>query len=490
MTDKLDLHGIVRVALKDGDKLISEETHNFVDVAALRMVLAQSLSLNLCPNTGTPYGFIWVFDNQCWTPYTNASGWIEFNKIPDSITLVLLNLPDETSLDANSKLLPVLTATGEIDYSKVVGYSVGRLVSTNQYEGVLDTTVPKLMVKLGNVAKSYVFDAGIATGQFNWVAIMPGWGTKPWTGIQAFKCLSGYNIRQPDDANKYGWVRPGVTDGVNTLTAEDEILLFFTHNGASRWKYNLTTGAMTQVPPTDFAYNWTCPQIIGQQYCGNQVVVNNYLYVISKQVLYKINITTGGVEAQITIGYSSDELYGLWYDGEYLWTSCYDASSSTRAYVMSINPGTLSQVSKTVNTSYTGWGGLPASWNKTQTCINKIGSIWFVYNMADDCVLACTDLKNVCGSLVGILPGMAFCGFESGGQEYHFYQGTPTNFQIGDETTDGHTTFNAAGYWLSDDSYSNFWSATKLSEVKVKSETTKAFIDYGYEFGLGQTSVT
>lgn len=493
MNEAVKIKGFIRVKLVDSKtgKVLSEKNHNFVNDAMKRVALAQSLSLDLCPNTGSPFGMIHCFNNQVWSPYTGSGSWLSYNKVPDGPALVLLKFDDSLVLDKNSKMLPIFTSTGEIDYTKVIGYSVGRLISTNSKEGVTNTTGATQMVNLGNVAQSFLFDTDIATGEFNWLAIMPSFETHHWHSLQAFKCLSNYNLRQTGDANRFGYVRPGVTDGTNVLTSDNEILLFFTHNGSSKWKYNLVTGEMKAVDPSDFAYNWTNSYIVNNSNCGNQIVVNGYLFAIVGSTLYKINIADGTSVGSRTISYnpaSSENnnkgQYGLWYDGTNILVSCchYSTSYTNRSYVTAINPSTMAQVSKTDNVNYTGWGGLPSSWNVSQTCFNKCDNLYYVQNLEYDATIVCTDITDVCGSMIGIMPQQGTALFKTNNQVYHYYQGSIDSIRIGSESAAGGTAVTFPGFWLSDETYANFWSASKLNEMKVKGASVKAYIDYGYEF--------
>lgn len=491
-SETIKMKGFIRVKLVDSEtgKVISEEKHNFVNNAMKRVALAQSISLDLCPNVGSPFGMINCFNNQVWNPQTSSGGWLNYNKLPDGPALVLLKFDDSVTLDGNSKMLPILTSTGEIDYSKVTGYSVGRLLSTNEREGVTNITGATQMVNLGNVAQSFLFDTDIATGEFNWIAIMPSFETSHWRSLQAFKCISNYNVRQQGDTNQYGYVRPGVTDGSNVLTGDNEILLFFTHKGVSKWKYNLATGELKPVAVSDFAYNWTNSTIVNNGECGNQIVINGYLFAIVGAILYKINIADGSTAGNISIAYgvasgnNTKGQYGLWYDGtNIVVSSCYNSTNFTnRSYVTVINPSTMSQVSRTFNSRYTGWGGLPSSWNPSQTCFNKCGDVYYVHNVAFDATIVCTNIMNVCGSMVGIMPAQGTALFDANNTVYHWSQSALNTMLLGSETSAGELSAQFPGFWISDETYSNFWSAAKLDETKVKGASVKAYIDYGYEF--------
>ena len=490
-SEAIKMKGFIRVKLVDSetDKVISEEKHNFVNNAMKRVALAQSISLDLCPNTGSPFGMVYCFNNQVWNTQADATGWIRYRNIPDGPAIVLLKFDDSVNLDANSKMLPILTSTGEVDYNKVVGYSVGRLLSTNEHEGVTNTTGATQMVNFGNVAQSFLFDTDIATGEFNWLAIMPSFETHPWRSLQAFKCISNYNVRQQGDANQYGYIRPGVTDGSNVLTGDNEILLFFTHKGVNKWKYNLATGELKPVAVSDFAYNWTNSTIVGSNLCGNQIVVNGYLYAIVGTNLYKINIANGSNAGSIAIASdvaskNTQGQYGLWYDGTNIVVSCCsDSSSSTnRSYVTVVNPSTMKQVSKTYNNVFKGWGGLPASWNPSQTCFNKCDDVYYVHNVTFDATIVCTDIMNICQSMIGIMPAQGTALFKANNQVYHWCQSDLVKILLGTETSDDKLSTTFPGFWLSDETYSNFWSAVKLNETKIKGASIKAYIDYGYEF--------
>lgn len=490
-TEAIKMKGFIRVKLVDSEtgNVVSEERHNFVNTAMKRVALAQSISLDLVANTGSPFGMIYCFNNQINIPYITAGAWLNFSKISDSTCLVLLKLDDSVELNMNTKMLPIFTSTGEIDYSKVTGYSVGRVISTNNKEGVINTTSAAQMIKFGNVSESFLFDTDIGTGEFNWLAIMPGFESHPWHSLQSFKCISNYNLRQSGDANQYGYIKPGVTDGSNVLTSENEVLLFFNHNGASKWKYNLVTGEMKAVDVSDLAYSWTSPNIVGSVECGNQIVVNGYLYAISGSNLYKINIVDGSVVSSLSVAYSSAShlksgaQYGLWYDGTSInVSSCYNSTSYTnRSYIVKVNPSTMSKTSTTYNKDFKGWGGLPSTWNVNVVCFNKCGDVYYVYNAEYAATIVCTDIMNVCGSMVGIMQGPGTALFTVNNNVYHWYQSEIPPINI--STEEGSvTSVKYPGFWISDETYSNFWSAAKLDSTKVKGASVKAYIDYGYEF--------
>lgn len=478
-SDAFRPEGHIRLRLTDrAGHVLDDKTHNLIDNAAKRMALAKSLAFALIPNTGSPFGMMATFGADGWDPYNSSGAFATFDTLPDAMQLVLLNMPSGTVINNATKVLPIYDSNGAIDYTKIIGYAGCRAVSSNAKEGIIDTSGAFVMNSFNTAGLSWYFDTDIATGQFNAVAIMPGFESKPMRGLLSFKCLSAYNTRINGDTNSFGFILPGVTDGINVVTGPNEIMLFFTHNTKKRWRYNIVTGEMKAVEPTDFAYTFPITGF-SNQYVWNMLTIGEYVYLISGYTLYRIKISDG---TSTTLSVAYDNLFGkgLWYDGEFLYVSTLtDGSNATRAYVTKINPTTMKSVSSTTNDNYTEWGGLPARWKKSHTCIGKAGSTWLVYNNDENVCIECTDIMNVVGTMTGILPGEAFNSFMCNDKLYHIYQDTTPTVQIGTET--GASSFTPSGVWLADDTASNFWSYALLGETKNKDADTKAYIDYAYQ---------
>lgn len=478
-SDAFRPEGHIRLRLTDrAGHVLDDKTHNLIVNAAKRMALAKSLAFALIPNTGSPFGMMETFGADGWDPYISSGGFATFDTLPNAMQLVLLNMPSSAVINNATKVLPIYDSNGAIDYTKVIGYAGCRAVSSNSREGIIDTSGAFVMNSFDTAGLSWYFDTDIATGQFNAVAIMPGFESKPMRGLLTFKCLSAYNTRITGDTNSFGFILPGVTDGTNVVTGPNEIMLFFTHNTKNRWKYNIVTGEMKAVDPTDFAYTFTVTNF-SSQYVWNMLTIGEYVYLLSGKTLYRIKISDG-TSTSLSVAYDTGFGKGLWYDGEFLYVSSLtDGTTAARAYVMKINPTTMKSVSSTTNDNYTEWGGLPARWTKSHTCIGKAGSTWLVYNNDENVCIECTDISNVLGTMTAILPGEAFNSFMCNEKLYHIYQGTTQTVQIGTET--GASSFTPSGVWLADDTASNFWSYALLSETKNKDADTKAYIDYGYQ---------
>lgn len=493
MRDTFDfLKGIVRVKLVDSEtgKVLSDDTHNFIDNTFKRLMLAKGVSQLLIPNTGSLYGMLYSFEDYETRPKFSSGGSVNMSKIPDSPALVLLNLDDSVTLDANTKFLNILNSQGDVDLGgKVVGYSNGRLTSSvnNIYEGVLDITSPVDMLSLKTVGRSVYFDTGKATGSFNWIAMMPGFEESPFKSLLVFKCITNYNVRNTGDTFGYGYLRPGVTDGSTVITTDQEIMLFFTKDGVNRWKYNIVTGELKGVAPTDPANTFNINKVSSID-IGNQIVYNNSLFVINSKTLYKLNAATGDVEGSIEVAYdytNSKRHFGLFIDnGNIVVSSGYntdDGTSDYKAYVAVVNPSNMSIVSTTQNVLYTGWGGLPTKWGKNRTFYTKANNLYYVYNIEADGVIVCSDISNVCGSIVCLLPSRGMNIIETGSKVYHYSCNELINdFVLGDETQPDIKNMEYYGFWLADETTSNFWSAAKMTETKVKSANTKAYIGYSY----------
>ena len=183
-SDAFRPEGHIRLRLTDrAGHVLDDKTHNLIDNATKRMALAKSLAFALVPNTGSPFGMMATFGADGWDPYNSTGAFATFDTLPDAMQLVLLNMPSSVVINNATKVLPIYDSNGAIDYTKVIGYAGCRAVSSNAKEGVIDTSGAFVMNSFNTAGLSWYFDTDIATGQFNAVAIMPGFESKPMRGL-------------------------------------------------------------------------------------------------------------------------------------------------------------------------------------------------------------------------------------------------------------------------------------------------------------------
>lgn len=499
-TEGIKVKGFYRLRLIDKDNNeVVYENHNFVTNNIKKTILADSLSKMFKMNLGNPYGLTVCLDNSVYTGYTSSGAYLLFNSLRGSNAILLLDLDDSVSMDSTTKYLDIIAKDGSgVDYSKVTGYSTGKPASTNSREGVLqDITSADMMPNQYQITNSYVFDLDKANGSFNWLAIAPAFEYSPYRGIMTFKCISNYNIRGLNNSYKYGYVRPGVSDSLgNVITGPNEILTFEDNGSNSRWIYNLVTGQKRAVEPSELAYSWNANSFNNAE-VGHQLVIGDYVYVIVGSTLYKVRIADGSQVNSVTIGYSGgtdENPFGMYYDGTNIICSSWTSSTTeNRAYVSTVNPDTMSRTIVN-NNVFTGWGNLPAEWIPRQCCFTKLGDYYLVQNIVLDgsapdmkysgAVIVCTDLTNVCGTIVGIMPTRGMNSYVINDAIWtitEIIDGPIVNIRPTDGSSSS-TQYNYSGIYISNFEFSNFWSAAKLDQRYTKTENIKAIIDYGYMF--------
>lgn len=191
------------------------------------------------------------------------------------LTLCLLNLPDSVlqGLQAGSTYLPVFGNTFA-SADNLIGYANGNInPAANGKEGAITYPKADYIASAFTVGKRWKFAEGVATGSFNCIAMIPSAAinSPQGDGFKISKCLEQVNI---NDAN-FGSLSTGfLIPGVPGYTSNNEILLNFSRDGISRWKYNLQTGEMTQVADSDPFF------VVTPAECCDMNVIDGYLYVI------------------------------------------------------------------------------------------------------------------------------------------------------------------------------------------------------------------
>lgn len=191
------------------------------------------------------------------------------------LTLCLLNLPDSAlqGLQAGSTYIPVFGDTFA-SADNLLGYANGNInPAANGKEGALTYPKADYIASAFTVGKRWKFAEGVATGSFNCIAMIPSAAinSPQGDGFKISKCLEQVNI---NDAN-FGSLSTGfLIPGVPGYTSNNEVLLNFSRDGISRWKYNLQTGEMSQVADSDPFF------VVTPGECCDMQVIDGYLYVI------------------------------------------------------------------------------------------------------------------------------------------------------------------------------------------------------------------
>lgn len=196
------------------------------------------------------------------------------------ITNVMLNLDENTlnSLGASTSFINVFDSNMS-KAEKVVGYANNNLVATDDSkEGIIDFCKGEYMVDPYTVCKRWKYAEGVATGTISAIAMMPASCilSNSGDGVKFSKCIDQINTQYTNYLNmSTGFLIPGVPG----YTSNNEILLNFNKDNNARWKYNIGTGEITQVPDTD---NFFIPSI--SYTIVDMQMIDNYLYVLGLDV--------------------------------------------------------------------------------------------------------------------------------------------------------------------------------------------------------------
>lgn len=197
------------------------------------------------------------------------------------------------------------------------------------------------------------------------------------------------------------------------------------------------------------------------------------------------NIETGLFVKFLNVQYLGVGYASMYYDGTNIIVSnAYDdtdAGSYQRGKITVINPTTNTITSTTYNKDYTGWGGIPTSWNKTRMWYTKVNNKYYVSCIGKGTII-CTDIANIGGTVVGVCDLLTATNIVMGNSKVWFIrQGDIEDAAhwIYNESTKVEANYN--GIWISDEDYSNYFSLYKYSSPQTKTDTAYAQIGYGFE---------
>jgi hypothetical protein len=203
-----------------------------------------------------------------------------YSRSDRDITNVLLNLSENqlSGLGASTSFVNVFDSGFSVP-SKVVGYANSDVIANaDGKEGIMDYCKGEYMVDPYTVCKRWKYAEGVASGTINAIAMMPATCINdPYgDGIKFSKCLDKCNVQYQNYASlSTGFLIPGVPG----YTGNDEILLNFTQDNNSRWKYNIGTGEITAVPSTDNFYVFDMTENSGGIIVDMQCI-DGYMYVL------------------------------------------------------------------------------------------------------------------------------------------------------------------------------------------------------------------
>lgn len=422
------------------------------------------------------------------------------------LTVAFLKLDEEelAALNSKSRYLPIKDGNGDIS-DKVVAYGVYKMSDPNEKTGVLGFSIDDNIIENFSTGNCWVFDSGKANFEYNAIAIT---SFDKVDSFAAYKCISKANTFIEGDDLTFNFIIPGFTG----ITGANEILLNYTHDGKSKWRYNLKTGVTTLVEENDPAYN------IDMKYIGlQQVVLNNKLYSIkqSNDGLSTNNIevytSDGSLIKTITnISTSKYIVRGLFTDGTDLYVSVTKCSSTgSPAAMLKINQENYS-FETIANTDFTLWGNLPSKFNIAEYSYIKASFVvddnryYVVGDTSLDVQFICSDLKNVSTSIVATAP-IFDCVVNVDNSEtgtFYICGGTKRIRAVSissknerstlpmlplaaimDRTSSSivDNTYKNKGVWINNNQFANFLSFEKFDTMQSKTLAQKLTVSYGYE---------
>ena len=280
-TDGLRIEGFLDIEIINKKDKVRRRYHNTITNAGKKFMLDKSCG-RMLQLSGDSHGLMVAhgdFNVDSYASDRTQQGRLSTNK--KSLTNVLLNLSavELSGLSASTTYLN-LWDSNLSDRTKLIGYAnnATAAVSGDTKQGQVDNCKGEYTVDGTCVAKRWHYPAGIGSGTINAIAMMGADAVKSYKGqmFNVAKCLDKNN--QVDGnfiSSSTGFLIPGVPG----YTANDEIMLNY---DGGRWKFNITTGEMTEVAAGDPFFVFTNPYSASVDYAGvfDMKMIGSKLYVV------------------------------------------------------------------------------------------------------------------------------------------------------------------------------------------------------------------
>ena len=448
-----------------------------------------------------------------------------------AITNVLLNLGSEaTGLSETSTYINVFEST-LTTASKVIGYANNNVVPTsNGKEGAIDYTKGEYVIDPYAVCKRWKYDAGVATGTIDTIAMMPASciKTNNGDGVQFSKCLDKINQQYVNYVSmSTGFLPPGITG----YTANDEVLLNYTQDGKSKHKFNLTTGVVTDLADTDPFF------VIGNGLNGMSGVcdiklIGQYLYVLDQ-----LSITGQSVQPRVTVydtaasmakkaqfsctyiqKYEYMSSFKFLYYNNVLYVTNYSHQVvAGRAKIWTLSKGANAWFSSagTAAQNYNAICTLPSGMTADYVAFGNYGSNYimyvasrlpgvgdFKYTGYKAIGYVFTSMADIGGTIVDIVDGInpnsipyaagtnlgwLRIGFDLYNTDFESYFGDTydytdkTKIVTNNSTAVTMSTQDRGVFWTADKWWTNVISFVKLQTAITKQDTDIMYVSYGYK---------
>lgn len=450
------------------------------------------------------------------------------------ITNVLLNLGEEVTLNGATTHINVWDANYALA-DKLVGYANNNIVPTaDGKEGAVDYTKGEYVIDPYTTAKRWKYAEGIASGTIDTIAMMPAASVKQpnGDGVRFMKCIDKINSQYINFASRSTGMLP---PGISGYTANDEVLLNFNKDSKNRWKFNLTTGEMTEVASGDPFF------VVLQTDSGHELVDikkdGNYLYVLRltafdssytqvRVQVYDMSVTptptlvttfTGNTSSQQYICNAKFLMVGSQMYITLMGTTNSSTESPDKIYTLNKGSNPYWSSAGNVDNNFNAIGvTVPSGLNIRQICFGNYGSNYVMYlytpiadvsgeqigfkskayvftsltNLDPDVAIDCIFGMNPNSILwyAGSNGGVIQVGFDKmsslntttgGGQSYDLYDAV---FQVNNNSIQVTNTLGRDGIFISMDKWwTNAISFVRLQTPIVKGDSDIMYVSYGYK---------
>ena len=494
--------------------------HNTLTKGGAQMLFARSAG-ELLKMAGDAFGQTYCFDS--WTGrYRNA----RYSRNEDTpITNILANI--DSAVASNMTDAATFLDVYDDEFSstdKIIGYANLNLNPDNDSkQGTVDYSKGEYVVDGYTRAMRWYYKQGVASGTFNCIGMVgKPIATSPYpkdNGCIFGKLLDKVNRCYANYvANSTAFCPPGIPG----ITDNDTILLNFTQDNISRWKYSISTGEITEVPSTD---TFWVPFKYDSSYGYNLVdyfVDNGYLYLLrmrdknSNSSSYTVSVYNISTQSFVT-SYSrsgsghyinnchflryNNNVYVTWNTNE---TNINNSTQTSRASKLSNNGTYYNSMSNMADIATELGITLPTGVSNKLLSFGNYGQNYIV-NIGDTMIVT-SSLSDIHANIIEQIPCLnmgsmqAIVPFSAGSNIGFLGIGCP---KASENSADLQSTFQTDAYWYTkmnsptteyisnfrtsgvfltlDGWWTSLLSFAILSTPITKGDSDEMYVSYGYK---------
>lgn len=436
MTDNIKAFGELEIKIYDKNYNLKRvyKSKNQITNAGFDLGFTRGLG-TLLKTGGDLFGQLYTIDSFMGYRYAN-----QYRTNESALNIGLLNIGNsKNNLNMSSSIANFYNSEFN-SLDNVIGYAGINLTPSGNKEGKLSFSRGQSVAAGYTRSIGWEFPVNVAGGTFD-VAVLTSNGilNTPYPtvgGVATYKCIDKVNVFDSSFVSmSTAYCPPGVTG----VTSNSEILLNFNNGVSDKWKYNISTGEITQV---EDGTPFFTPIDIN---IDDWFIEGTYLYTIthaSTSAKVKVwDITTQTQIDSFSVSAQSNtyaEHYKfLSYNGNVYVTmnSINDSSSATRrCWTLSKgSSGFYSSATSGTSIQETIGITLPSGLPVNQVAIGNYGGNYIVY-IGDTGVIV-SDITNIQSSIIDVVPfvypsvvgyGSGFISIGAPGANDGQYTGTST----------------------------------------------------------------